>query len=330
MVLMDTFMELIVLDDLCGIHLWGENIFRRVLHHFSGNNYNPNKQPLVFHVPMIKEETVHEIQQLSLPEKRALNTTYFGKIEGQYSTKSTLYYHDFDTATQMKLVSIGEKLIPQLESLVHEKLTMGNSDFKAMILRYEGKESKFDMHYDAEHPDCYRVLILYQGGGIIPPFCYMDQGLQKIHLKEGEGIFFKGSQTYHGVFPSGNENTLRYMLGFQYQKQNTREQKSFCSELRRSSLGKIALLLVPYGMYYQLLSHIAYVTPPLMISIAMLSIGYRYSVYFGAYPYSIKSITQFYFFILLCTANPLLSFHVLSYFLFTELFVSKHNPSTYI
>ncbi len=322
-------MELIILDDFFGVTLWGENIFRRIIHHFSGNNYNPNKKPLVFHVPMITEETVHEIQQLSLPEKKALNTTYFGKIEGQYSTKSTLYYHDFDTETQMKLVSIGEKLIPQLESLVHEKLTMGNSDFKAMILRYEGKESKFDMHYDAEHRDCYRVLILYQGAGIIPPFCYMDQGLQKIHLKEGEGIFFKGSQTYHGVFPSGNDTTLRYMLGFQYQKENTREQKSFCSELRRSSVSKITLLFLPYVMYYRVLSRISYWTPPWMYSMAMLFIGYRYSVYFGAYPYSLKSVTQTYIFLLLCTLNPVLSFHILSYFLFTELF-SRHNPSTYI
>jgi len=323
-------MEFIILDDLFGIRLWGENIFRRVIHHFSGNNYNPNKKPLVFHVPMITNDTLEEIQNLLLPEKKALNTTYFGKLEGQYSTKSTLYYHDFNTETQTKLVSIGEKLIPQLESLVPDELTMGNSDFKAMILRYEGKESKFDMHYDAEHSDCYRVLILYQGGGIIPPFCYIDQGLQKIDLKEGEGIFFKGSQTYHGVFPSGNENTLRYMLGFQYQKKNTREQKSFCSELRRSSLGKITLLLLPYFMYYQMLSYMAYITPPFMISLVMLSIGYQYSVYFGAYPYSIKSISQVYLFILLCTMNPLLSFHILSYFLFTELFVSKHNPSTYI
>ena len=57
-------MLLMILDDLFGATLWGENIFRRVLHHFSGNNYNPTKKPLLFHQPMIDKETIEKINQL--------------------------------------------------------------------------------------------------------------------------------------------------------------------------------------------------------------------------------------------------------------------------
>jgi hypothetical protein len=322
-------MEWIILDDLFGVTLWGENIFRRVLHNFSGNNYNPTKTPLLFHEPMLQKETLDQIAQLPLPQKQSLNTTYFGKLEGHYSTKSTLYYHDFDQTTRDILVSIGEQLIPRLEELAKEELTMGNSDFKTMIIRYEGKESKFDMHYDAEHSDCYRVLILYKGAGVVPPFCYIKNGLQKVHLKEGEGIFFKGTQTYHGVFPSGNENTIRYMIGFQYRKKGTREQKSLCSELRKASLKKIMYVFLPYVLYYQTLTFYAPSYSP-MLSLLTIAISYRHSVSFGAYPYSMKSILQFYFFILLCTAKPMLSLNICSYFLFSELGYPKHNPSVEI
>ena len=319
-------MELVILDDLFGLTLWGENIFRRVLHHFSGNNYNPNKTPLLFHEPMLDKETLAQIAQLPLPNKYSLNTSYFGKLEGHYSIKSTLYYNDFNKETQTVLVSIGETLLPQLEKLANEKLDMGTSDFKAMIIRYEGSDSKFDMHYDAEHPDCYRVLILYKGGGEIPPFCYIDKELQKVHLKEGEGIFFKGSQTYHGVFPSGNENTIRYMIGFQYRKKGTREQKSLCSELRKASIKKIAYVFFPYILYYQALTFYYQSYSPVLSGVA-IAISYRHSVSFGAYPYSMKSILLFYFFILLSTAKPIISLNICAYFLCSELVYSKQNPS---
>jgi hypothetical protein len=185
------------------------------------------------------------------------------------------------------------------------------------------------MHYDAEHPDCYRVLILYKGAGEIPPFCYINNGLQKVHLKEGEGIFFKGTQTYHGVFPSGNKNTIRYMIGFQYMKKNTREKKSLCSELRNASMKKVIYLFLPYLLYYHGIT-VYYQPFSPTLSLLAIAISYRYSVFFGAYPYSIKSILQFYFFVLLCTAKPILSLNICSYFLLSELWRPKHNPSVEI
>ena len=321
-----------ILDDLFGVKLWGENIFRRLLHHISGNNYNSNKKPLVFQLPLIDTETLKKVQELELPEKMGLNTTYFGKVDGQYSTKSTLYYNDFDADTSTKLAAIGNSLIPKLESLVNEELVLGKSDFKCMILRYEGKDSKFGMHYDAEHPDCYRVLILYLGGGVVPPFCYVDENkeLQKIHLTEGEGIFFKGSQTYHGVFPSGNKDTVRYMVGFQYQKKGTREKKSFCTELRGATISKIVFELLPYFFYYQLVSRYSFHLffrpipcfnyPSPICSFAFMLFGFVFSQRFNAYPYSIATVAKFYFILLFFTSQYLLSFHLVSYFLFTELF----------
>ena len=101
-------MFIIILDDWFGMKIWGENIFRRILHHISGNNYNINKKPLLFQLPLLDEETVKIVQELKLPEKDSLNTTHFGKIDGQYSKKSTLYYNDFDIETSTILTMIGK------------------------------------------------------------------------------------------------------------------------------------------------------------------------------------------------------------------------------
>jgi hypothetical protein len=257
-----------------------------------------------------------------------------------------LYYHDFDEPTQQYLLKIGERLRPIFEKEVNETLELGESDFKAMILRYEGKESKFSMHYDTEHPDCYRALILYRGEGVVPPFCYQEKEERiKVHLKEGDGIFFKGTQTYHGVFPSGNENTVRYMLGFQYKKKGTKEQKSLCSELRNESYLGIAILFLPYLIYYVILAFLdtkllrllwkekksTYSKIITLVSLLCIGIGYFYSQYSGnQIVNSLNSISLFYLTLVVFTLNPILSIQLLAYVMITEMMFTSSNPSHYI
>jgi hypothetical protein len=325
-----------IFDDLFGIKLWGENIFRRVLHHLSNNNFNSNKKKLIFRINGLlnKYENI-KLNELKLPNYNRLNTSFIAKYEGNYSKKSTLYFNDFDNETQEYLLSISEKLKPKFEKTVNEPLEIGESDFKDMIIRYEGKESKFNMHYDAEHSDCYRSLILYRGEGIIPPFCYMDGNERKnIHLNEGDGIIFKGTQTYHGVHPSGDDNTIRYMLGFKYKKKGTEENKSLCSELRNESYSGIISLFLPYVAYYNMLSFLDNTLLHFMyksfscISFVCILVGYNYSNYHGTMiVHSFISLSRFYLFILLFTFNPLLSFNLLGYFVITEMIKEKKDPS---
>lgn len=104
---------LFILDDLFGITLWGENLFRRILHHLSNNNYNPQKQILIHRINDLID--THPLKQLQLPNYTALNTSYFAKYEGQYSKRSTLYFNDFDKDTQAYLLSIGERLNQRLK-----------------------------------------------------------------------------------------------------------------------------------------------------------------------------------------------------------------------
>lgn len=149
--------------------LWGENIFRRILHHLSNNNFNSEKNPLIYRINhLLYPADIQRLKQLQFTNYPGLNTSILAKYQGQYSQKKTMYFHDFDKDVQDYLLSLGERLRPRFEQEVHEPLEMGDSDFKAMIIRYEGKESKFSMHYDTEHPDCYRALILYRGEGIVP------------------------------------------------------------------------------------------------------------------------------------------------------------------
>lgn len=332
-------MFLFILDDWWGMTLWGENLFRRVLHHLSNNNFNSEKKHFLCRIDaLLSSEEIKQLNQLELPNVPSLNTSFLAKYEGQYSKKSTVYFKDFDKDTQKTLLVIGEKLKPLFEKEAKESLDMGDSDFKAMIIRYEGKESKFSMHYDAEHPDCYRSLILYRGEGIVPPFCY-DNGkkLEQVHLKEGDGIFFKGTRTYHGVFPSGNEDTVRYMLGFQYKKTGTKEKKSLTSELRNEYFHNILQLFIPYFVHYLMLSYLCRTF--LMhhwkiwctLSIICISYSFHYSKYYGTkIVHSYDSLKRFYLFVLLFTFDPFLSLMLVGYFTFTEMFHLTGDPSTTI
>ena len=340
-------MLLFILDDWFGVTLWGENLFRRVLHHLSNNNFNRGKKHVLYRInALIRSDEIEQLKHLQLPNYERLNNSTVAKYEGQYSNKSTLYFNDLDKETQQFLLRIGEQLKPRFEQEVNEPLEMGESDFKAMIIRYEGKESKFSMHYDTEHPDCYRSLILYRGEGIVPPFCY-DNGktLEKVHLQEGDGIFFKGTQTYHGVFPSGDDRTVRYMLGFQYKKKGTQEKKSLCSELRNESYSGILWLFLPYFIYYICLARLDYLLVKQVFQserflylqkLAVLSfVGITLSFYFSnrygtKIVHSFVSILRFYLFILLFTFDPVLAFILVGYFTFTEMLKHKIDPSSLI
>lgn len=297
---------MIILDDLFGIKLWGENIFRRLSNHLSNNNYDTKRKPFLFG-PLDLLEDVTELQNMELPNVKGINTTMAGKMEGHYSTKSTIYLNDMSITLQNSLCKIASDLIPTFESLCGDKLELGNSNFRAMIIRYEGPESKFDMHYDTEHKDSYRCLLLYKGRGIVPPFCYQDNGPQFVHLKEGQGIFFRGTTTYHGVYPSGSENTIRYLVGFQYQKIGTIQPKTLCSELRGKSFYQISRLFMPYIMYYHFISYfaptISYTILP-FIAPLLLKMGNHNS----------KSFLRFYMFVLLCTFKPVYSLLLCYYF----------------
>ena len=294
-----------LLDDLFGIKLWSENIFRRLSNHLSNNNYDSKRNPLLYG-PMDLIEDVSKLQELDLPNIQSLNTTWFGKMEGHYSCKSTIYFNDMSISLQNTLCELGTQFIPTFESLCGDKLELGHSNFKAIMIRYEGPESKFDMHYDTEHKDSYRCLILYKGRGEVPPFCYEDNGLKQIHLKEGQGIFFRGTTTYHGVFPSGNENTIRYLVGFQYQKIGTIQPKTLCSELRGKSIFHIIGLFLPYILYYQTLS---YVTPNIPYTLIPFM-----PMLFRMGNHNLKSFLRFYMFVLLCTFKPVYSLCLCYYF----------------
>lgn len=295
---------MILWDDLFGIKLWGENIFRHVSNHFSNNNYDKKRKPFIYG-PLDVLEDVSTLQEMDVPNIYSINTTLIGRLEGHYSSKGTIYFDNMPSDLQNSLCTLGNELIPKFESLCGDKLELGNSNFRAMIIRYEGSESKFNMHYDIEHKDSYRCLLLYKGREPVPPFCYEDNGLRAIHLKEGQCIFFRGTTTYHGVFPSGNENTIRYLIGFQYQKIGTQQPKTLNSELRGASFYQIFRLFIPYILYYQMISYFS-PTVPYTVLPFILPIVFKMGNH--------KSMTRLYMFILLCTFRPMYSLLLCFYF----------------
>jgi len=312
-------MEYIILDDLFGVKLWGENIFRRVYHHLSNNNYDHRRVPLLHKVRQLTDEQVTYLQGLTFDKDTALNTTKLSLlVGGQYSPRGSLYFNNMDKEMQTKMEDMGNSFIPHFESLLGTKLRLGDSNFRAIILRYEGANAQFGFHYDTEHPDCFRTLMLYDGAGTIPPFCYHDgKGVQKVHFQVKDGILFRGTTTHHGVEPSKDPTTKRYMVGFQYIKDDSDgiEKHSLCNQLRGSSVQTILSLFLPYAAYYQMAKYVPSRIP-------------LWTAVFGLVGLSLNtSVLQFYVFCCFMMMDARLALQVTAYILFTEKILSMDHKT---
>lgn len=233
---------IIIVYDFSNINnLWGERFERRLIHHLSGNNYNINKIPIIYPVKnILSVKQCNYICKLNLPiryyniNQNIMNT--FGQILGtQNSQIKPMYYDDFSLSVQKELDIIGTSLIPRFNQITGEKLSLSQKNFRSCILIYKGNETNFCYHYDTEPSSYYRAIILIYKKGNIPKFSYITQNssIKTLNFEIGDGIIFKGSQTYHGVLKSIDKNSIRYVLGFQYQnEQKEVEKKSLCSELR--------------------------------------------------------------------------------------------------
>ena len=258
-------------------------------------------------------------------------------FDGNYSPRETLYFNNFTKYTQKKLEDIGNSLIPLFNKKLNTELKLGYSNFRVMILRYEGPESSFGFHYDTEHPDCFRALILYHRKSKIPNFCYIDEKgkMKKIDFKINEGIIFRGTTTFHGVLPSGDNNCERYLIGFQYIKKNTteKEKPSFCNMLRDKNIIEYIKIFIPYVFYYNILAKLQKISifnvvdykTQLFISSCLIYIAMKYSTSISSgthTPNTIKSVITFYIFCLTMTGDIFLSLNLVSYILSTEMIVT--------
>jgi hypothetical protein len=158
-------------------------------------------------------------------------------------------------------------------------------------------------------------------GGVIPPFCYRDGGvLKKVHFKVKDGILFRGTTTHHGVEPSKDPTTKRYMVGFQYIKKESDgiEKNSLCNQLRGSSIQAILSLFLPYAAYYQMAKYL----PSLIPWMSLVGL-----VGFLSPTNTLSSVIQFYVFCCMMTMDARLALQVTSYILFTEKILSMDHKN---
>ena len=159
-----TQLLVLILIDILGINkLWNERYERRILHHIQNSNYNYHKKPVIYKINgMLNDKQVSKVLSLDYPDNiNALNTkNKFASalVGGQYSKRSSIYYHSFDKSIQLELEKIALIIKPKLEKICGEKLELANSDFRCILLRYEGGDSNFGWHYDNEPENCYRTL----------------------------------------------------------------------------------------------------------------------------------------------------------------------------
>lgn len=271
--------SLIVVDVLGLNTLWNERTDRRCLHHLQSFNYNYSKTPVIYQMSnMIDKQDMDtivkfdgkEMSRFSMNSSKILSCL-FG---GQYSKKTTMYFNDFNEKQKKILETVAKKLKQKLEKICNKKLHLGKSDFKAALLKYEGKGAHFTWHYDTEPYNCYRTLTLIKKKGEIPNFVYMDKyhKKQEINFDLNEGIFFKGTQTYHGVDIADDDNMERWMLGFQfYSGEYASLSRSFCSELRGKDVMLVVKTLIFKGVMTAL---IVYISGILLPKIEMFSSNY--------------------------------------------------------
>ena len=256
---------LFVCIDVLGLNrLWGENFHRRLLHHLQSSFYNPNKKPwiriLADRMPSQYVSYINSIKTEKVNCAAKISPTLSKLFGGNYSKKCTLYYNDFTPEQQHQLDKIGLALKPQLEELCGHTLYLGNSDFRCVLLRYEGKDTEFTCHYDTEPLNCYRTLFLVKEEGTLPPFIHYDENgnPHQKYLELGEGIFFQGTRTYHCVGKTQDPHMKRYMIGWQYSTDNSVKDTTLCNMLRSESKLNIIKTLLPHILLTCILGALIY------------------------------------------------------------------------
>lgn len=246
-----TLLIVIALADILQIwDLWGENVYRRTLHHLQ-SNFDYKKEPFV-HI-IRKGLTNNDIANLNnviyekpdgITNKSKFLSSLFG---GHYSKKNTLYFDDFDNRSKKIMDYIGKKPIRKYEDITHSNLLLGNSSFRGSILMYSGKKSGFGYHYDTEEATCFRTIYLIRKEGVIPPFTYYNEAkeLISLHLNVGDGVLFRGTTTFHGIPDMLDEDSIRYVAGWQYCTKDTVPEYSICSQLRGATILEILATFFP-------------------------------------------------------------------------------------
>ena len=235
-------------------NLWGENIYRRLLHHLQNGRHTFNKKPWIhFFDDHLSSSDISNLQQIANTNQKTECLNNYSKtlsniFGGNYSRRCSLYYNDFTDTEKQTLDNLGNRLKVHYEQILGKTLYLSNTNFRACILQYEGADSKFTFHYDTEAHNCFRSLYLFNGEGEVSPFMYLDENgnLIKKKLQEGCGLFFRGTTTWHGVGESKDPNMKRYMVGFQYSLDNSVENKNLCSEFRSQKPSRVIVRIIPY------------------------------------------------------------------------------------
>ena len=251
---------ILILIDILGFNkLWNERTDRRVFHNLINSNYNPDKVPYLEQFPKLLN--VYENEKNIIINNKKFNfdningngiNTYSKILSsltgGLYSKRSTIYFNDFPINDVKSLMKIGNHIKNVIEKKEKKKLYFGDSDFKIVLLRYEGESASFSWHYDTESSNCYRTLTLIKKNSTIPYFYYIDinKNIKMLNFELGDTIFFRGTQTYHMVENSNDKNTIRWMLGYQFCESEFKiDHKSLCSEFRGASIFTIIRTFIP-------------------------------------------------------------------------------------
>ena len=331
--------------DICKLYtLYGENVFRRFFHNFENCEYNPKKIPYIEllnnNLNLLNDDDIILIKSIyNNTEKNTCTNTVLPILSsimgGNYSNKCTYYYNDFNDSDKLLLDDIGNKMIPYFEKLTNKKLILNNGNFKYMMLSYEGEDTNFAWHYDAEHPQCYRTLFLFDSYGNISPFSYIDINGEKKHvvMKNKDGLFFKGTTTYHGVENSDDKNQIRRIVGWQYIEDpiHSKINPSLGSELKKKSIKYIICLAIIYIIIFSVLINYLYknikqINVPANNIYILTIIVIIYSLYLSKYKSIFIALVKFYLLCFIaCGFNIKISILLFNYIIISEKILDEYT-----
>lgn len=258
---MKLFKSLIFIIFLCFIDiyslndLWNENFHRRILHHFQRNEYNNRKTELLYKLNQTNMnlhiwEIKHILESIQKHNNtQCLNKNIISKIGGGlYSNKCSLYYNNMNNDLQNICDSIGNRFIDGLKKISGEThLELTNTSFRCAVLSYYGKNAGFGWHYDTEPHNNWRTIYLLEQENNAGQFIYRSESGKNLGLglNISQGLLFKGTQTYHSVYPNLNENNKRTVIGWQYTNDSNIVENSFCTNTRHLNWLEIFKIIFP-------------------------------------------------------------------------------------
>mmetsp|Transcript_19483 Transcript_19483/g.29481 ORF Transcript_19483/g.29481 Transcript_19483/m.29481 type:complete len:259 (-) Transcript_19483:244-1020(-) len=182
-----------------------------------GTQYDPSKTPYCVEIPFtLAEEEIELLVTMS----KTYNSNRSNRVHKFFSNVLGLFYSENGgRITSSDWTNTHKNALEDMYTTVLDRVNSLNLGQGALYpitpgyfgriycLKYAGTRSWFGWHYDGTTPNEYRaIFVISQSTQGAPVLSFVDENGQKItpQMHPGRGVLMQGSETWHGVGPSGD------------------------------------------------------------------------------------------------------------------------------